>query len=333
MTRAVLYEDAGPAERMLHVGEIADPGEPGYGQVLVRVTAFPVHPGDLQAVTGPFRGVPGTPVIAGLEATGVVEAIGPDADASPGVAVGARVTLIHSGAWRERLIANTEMLAAVPAGVSDDAAAQMLINPITAQLLRRAAQRSPATGYNGVTIQTAAGSSVARLLTATSIQHGEALVNIVRSREGTAQLAARFPSVPVVATDHDQWQDDVRRAAADRPVTVALDPVGGGLGADLLDLLAPDGILVAYAALASELVPLHYGALQRGLTITSVNVARWSLIASPQQRAWDIETATAMVQQHPDQLDVAAHYDLQDISTAAEHGTRRGKVGTVIVHL
>jgi NADPH:quinone reductase-like Zn-dependent oxidoreductase len=49
MTRAVVCEHAGPADRTLHVGDIADPGEPGYGQVLVRVTAFQVHPGDLHA--------------------------------------------------------------------------------------------------------------------------------------------------------------------------------------------------------------------------------------------------------------------------------------------
>jgi NADPH:quinone reductase-like Zn-dependent oxidoreductase len=45
MTHAVPYEDAGPAEQTLHVADIADPGEPGYGQVLIRVTAFPADRG------------------------------------------------------------------------------------------------------------------------------------------------------------------------------------------------------------------------------------------------------------------------------------------------
>jgi NADPH:quinone reductase-like Zn-dependent oxidoreductase len=271
-------------------------------------------------------------MIAGLEATGVVEAIGPGTEAPPGVVVGERVTFVHSGAWSERVITDTQMVAAVPPNVPDDHAAQMLINPLTAQLLRRATQHSPATGYNGVTIQAAAGSAVARLLTATSIQHDETVVNLVRSREGAERLAARFPSVPVVVTDHTGWQDDVRRAAGERPVTVALDPVGGRLAADLLGLLADGGILVAYSALDPEPVPLHYRDLQRGLTITNVNVGRWSTITSPQQRTWDIETAIAMVQQHADQFDVAAHYDLHEIGAAAEHATRPRKVGIIVVH-
>jgi NADPH:quinone reductase-like Zn-dependent oxidoreductase len=332
MTQAVLYDGAGPATQVLRVGDIADPGEPGYSQILIRVTAFPVHPGDLQAVAGPFRGRPGTPMIAGLEATGVVEAIGPGTEAPPGVVVGARVTFIHAGAWSERVITDTQTIAAVPPDVPDDHAARMLINPLTAQLLRRATQRSPATGYNGVTIQAAAGSAVARLLTATSIQHDETLVNLVRSPEGAEPLAARFPSIPVIVTDHAGWRDEVRRAAGERPITVALDPVGGRLAADLLGLLADGGILVAYSALGPEPVPLHYRDLQRGLTITNVNVGRWSTITSLQERAWDIETAIGMVLQHPAQLDVAAHYDLHEIAAAAEHATRPGKVGIIVVH-
>jgi NADPH:quinone reductase-like Zn-dependent oxidoreductase len=116
-------------------------------------------------------------------------------------------------------------------------------------------------------------------------------------------------------------------------VTVALDPVGGRLAADLLGLLDDGGILVTYSALDPEPAPLHYRDLQRGLTITNANVGRWSNITSPQQRAWDIETAIDMVQQHPGQLDVAAHYDLNEITAAAKHATRPRKVGTIVVHL
>lgn len=122
-------------------------------------------------------------------------------------------------------------------------------------------------------------------------------------------------------------------AAAERPVTVALDPVGGRLAADLLELLDDGGFLITYSALDPEPVPLHYRDLQRGLTITNVNVGRWSTITSAQQRAWDIETAIAMVQQHPGQLDVAGHYAVHEIASAAEHATRPGKVGIIVVHL
>ncbi|MGW8802821.1 hypothetical protein ACWGN9_38035 [Streptomyces sp. NPDC055775] len=73
-------------------------------------------------------------------------------------------------------------------------------------------------------MQTAAGSSVGRLVTGVARFHNFALINVVRSERGAAELCKRFPDVPVVATDHPGWADEVRKAAAGRPVSVALDP-------------------------------------------------------------------------------------------------------------
>jgi NADPH2:quinone reductase len=65
--------------------DVHEPSDPGPGQVLVRVTLFPIHGGDLQAIqpvspTGRVR--------AGVEATGVVEKVGPGVhDVTPGARV------------------------------------------------------------------------------------------------------------------------------------------------------------------------------------------------------------------------------------------------------
>ncbi|MFD8377293.1 hypothetical protein ACFV2X_01695 [Streptomyces sp. NPDC059679] len=58
-----------------------------------------MHPGDLQAVEA-YPGKAATPVPAGVEATGVVAAIGPGTPVAPGVEVGGRVTVFpYPGAW------------------------------------------------------------------------------------------------------------------------------------------------------------------------------------------------------------------------------------------
>jgi NADPH:quinone reductase-like Zn-dependent oxidoreductase len=57
--------------RCWEVVDVDAPPAPGPGQVKVRVTTFPVHPGDLQAVAA-ARPTPSRPIIAGVEATGEV---------------------------------------------------------------------------------------------------------------------------------------------------------------------------------------------------------------------------------------------------------------------
>ncbi|MFJ9708881.1 alcohol dehydrogenase catalytic domain-containing protein [Streptomyces sp. NPDC101234] len=101
-----------------------DPAAPVSGRVLVRVTAFPLHPGDLQAVEA-YRGTAARPVPAGVEATGVVEAIGPHTRVAAGVEVGGRVTVFpHPGAWSRWILADAGAVVAVPDKLSDEVAAQ-----------------------------------------------------------------------------------------------------------------------------------------------------------------------------------------------------------------
>ncbi|GGT52834.1 hypothetical protein GCM10010207_61190 [Streptomyces atratus] len=69
------YTRGGLPADVLTVIEEPESAAPGHGQVLIRTTAFSVHPGDLQAVEA-YPGKAAQPVPAGLEATGVVEAIG-----------------------------------------------------------------------------------------------------------------------------------------------------------------------------------------------------------------------------------------------------------------
>ncbi|MGO4426353.1 alcohol dehydrogenase catalytic domain-containing protein, partial [Streptomyces sp. MCAF7] len=121
---------------------------PEHGQVLIRTTAFPVHPGDLQAVEA-YPGEAARPVPAGVEATGVVEAIGSDTRVAPGVEVGARVTVFpQPGAWSQWIVADAEVVVAVPDELPDEIAAQLLANPLTAVMLRREAQEHLAFGYD-----------------------------------------------------------------------------------------------------------------------------------------------------------------------------------------
>jgi NADPH:quinone reductase-like Zn-dependent oxidoreductase len=327
MTLAITYptNDGDPAD-LLEVTEITAPPPPGLGQIQVDVRAFPIHPGDVYLMPP----APGQRAVAGFEATGVVAAVGPGVSTRT---VGTRVTVFpNPGSWAQRINVAAEIAAPVPDSLSDEVAAQMVCNPLTALLLHRAAQQHFAVGFDGLVINNAANSAVGRLFTVWAEHHQIATIGVVRSAVRARQLAERYPAVPVVSTDNDEWAEQVRAIAGGRPIAAAVDPVGGQAAADLVSLLAPGGTLIAYGMLAQENISLHASALVGGeIGLRGVTIGRWLTGAAPERRASDIAAATELAATQPSEFDVAGTYSLDQITDAVRHVTRPGKIGTVIV--
>src|ERR1700739_1587577 len=130
---SVYSETSDPAD-VVKLVDIGEPRDPGPGQVLVRVTLFPIHWGDLQAIQ---LASPTGQVGAGVEATGVVEKVGAGVHH---VTPGARVSVFpQPGAWAQRITADAQFVVPVPDSISDEVAAQLLVNPLTVLMLRREA--------------------------------------------------------------------------------------------------------------------------------------------------------------------------------------------------
>jgi len=329
MTWAITYASAGDPADVLEATEIPDPPAPGRGQVQVDVRAFPIHPGDLVGVSfGPPH--PGQRTVAGLEATGVVVATGPGVDTPT---VGSRVTVFpNPGSWAQRINVSAELAVPVPASVGDDVAAQMVCNPLTAMLLYRAAQQHFSVGFDGIILNNAANSSVGRLFTVVAEDRQIATIGVVRSADRAHELTARYPNVPVVATDDPDWVQQIRIIADGRPIPVALDPVGGTVAGHLLSLLSSGGTLITYGAMAQEQIPLHASALVGGeIGIRGLTIGRWLTGVAPERRASDVASIIAIATTHSAEFDVAGTYPLDQISAAARHVHTPGKVGTVIV--
>jgi NADPH:quinone reductase-like Zn-dependent oxidoreductase len=328
MTLAITYRRSGDPTEILEVTDIGEPPPPGLGQLRVQVSAFPIHPGDLLVISA--TQAPGRELIAGIEATGMVTEVGAGVT---GFSPGTRVTFFpHQGAWRQVVNVDAAIAVPVPDSVPDEIAAQMLCNPITALMLRRAAQQHFGVGFDGVVLNNAAASSVGRLFTAIAEHHQIATISIVRSEQRAQQLRDRFPTVPVVSTSDPGWVEQVRTAAAGRPIPVALDPVGGAAAGDLLSALSPGGTLIVYGALAQEPIPLHAATvLHSGLAIRALTINRWLTAVSPEQRASDVASAVMITMGLPHHFDVAAVYPLDRITDAVHHVSQPGKVGTVLV--
>jgi NADPH:quinone reductase-like Zn-dependent oxidoreductase len=239
----------------------------------------------------------------------------------------------NPGSWAQRINVAAELAVPVPDSLADEVAAQLVCNPLTALLLHRAAQQHFTVGFDGIVINNAANSSVGRLFTVWAGHRRIDTISVVRSTHRAQQLAERYPVVPVVSTDNDEWAKQVRAIAGRRPISVAVDPVGGQAAADLISLLAPGGMLITYGMLAAENIPLHASALLgTEIGLRGLSIGRWLTGVAPERRASDVAAAVALAATRPSELDVAGTYSLGQITDAVNHVSRAGKIGTVIVH-
>jgi NADPH2:quinone reductase len=336
MQRIVHATHGAPAE-VLTLEAFSDVPSLASGAALVRVSAAPVHPGDLLGVcdSPAFGAAPVIPRggrVPGVEGVGVVEALAADIDPSRRIQVGTRVAFFPvNGAWSSRIAAPVQSLIPVPDEVSDEVAAQMLVNTLTARLALRAGHNAlPEDRREDVTvIQTAANSAVGRLLTHLLVEVGVNPILLVGSvASGQAVKAAR-PNLSVIVTENHGWKDELRDALANKPVYVAFDGVGGALLPDVASFLARGGTIVSYGSLGDATTDIRSIA-PRALTIKGVSLFSWQFEAATVREA-DLAKALELARNFPSLFAVAERYQAGDYLEALEHANRRGKTGTVLL--
>jgi NADPH:quinone reductase len=132
-----LTEFGGP--EVLRVIELPDP-VPATGEIRIRVQAAAVNPTDAMLRAGISRswlGSRSAPYVPGMDAAGVVDAIGPGTDTSlrPGDPVIA-IVQAHSrqGAYAEFVVVPAASVVPIPSGAGFPAASTLLMNALTARI-------------------------------------------------------------------------------------------------------------------------------------------------------------------------------------------------------
>ncbi|MEV6838385.1 zinc-dependent alcohol dehydrogenase family protein [Streptomyces sp. NPDC051133] len=228
---------------------------PEAGQALIRVQATPVHASDLHVLRGRYGFSPEFPAVGGnMECVGRVEALGPGTE---GPQTGERVVVAAvpavpgpqvSGTWQEFLVADTRRLLPVPGSMSDSSACQLAVNPLTALLLvTRELDVRPGEWL----LQTAAGSTVGRLVIQLCGHLGIRTINVVRRRDAVGEITA-LGGDEVVCTEDEDLVRRVAEIAGPAGVRKAVDCVAGDVGAQVSQALAPGGELVVYGALSTH---------------------------------------------------------------------------------
>ncbi|QSR30731.1 NADPH:quinone oxidoreductase [Nocardioides sp. S5] len=322
--RALVQPRFGDPSEVLSVTEVPDP-QPGPGQVLVRVLLSPIHNHDLWTVRGSYGFKPEMPARAGTEAVGVVEALGEGVE---GLEVGQRVATGGSfGAWAELIVAPAAGLVPVPEGVADEAASQLVSMPFSAIALLDFLELSEGDWF----VQNAANGAVGRLLAQLAEARGVHVLGLVRRADGVEELREQGIS-HVVATDDDDWRDRVREIVGDAPLVAGVDSVGGAAAGDVVSLLADDGVLVVFGAMASPTLEIGSGdvifkqAVIKGFWGSKVFGAM-----SADKRAALMGELVRGIADGTLTLPVEKVYALEDIADAARANGEPGRRGKVLL--
>jgi hypothetical protein len=194
--RALIFTETGEPNSVLKLAEIPTPPL-AHGEALVRVLLAPIHPSDLHMVRGRYGYQPELPASPGIEGVGIVEAVGPGVQ---GPTVGTRVIFVDTWhTWREQIICPVDKLVPVPDGLDDPAAATSYTNPLTAWALTRSSHNLKEGDW---LLQTAAASSVGKLVLQLAQQYRIKTINVIR-RPAQETIIRNLGGNEVICTDNE----------------------------------------------------------------------------------------------------------------------------------
>jgi NADPH2:quinone reductase len=251
IVKAILVRRTGDAS-VLRLEGVDDP-VPGPGEAVVRIAAAGVNFIDVYQRTGLYaRPLPFTP---GSEGAGEVVAVG---DGVTHVRTGDRVVSESMrGTYAELAVAPADRLVRIPAAVSTDVAAAVMLQGLTAHYLTTSTY--PLAAGDWCVVHAAAG-GVGLLLCQLGAKKGAHVIGTASTSE--KQARAREAGAEH-AIGYAGFVAEVKRLTGGRGAQVVYDSVGKTTFNDSLDALAPRGMLVSFGQSSGAVGPIDPLVLSR----------------------------------------------------------------------
>ena len=256
MTKAIRISQTGGAEVLKF--EDVNLGAPKEGEIRVRHTAIGVNFIDIYHRTGLYK-LP-LPSGLGLEGAGVVESAGPGVTRFK---EGDRIAYASGpiGAYSEAANVSANRAVKIPAGVSDELAAAILLKGLTAHYLLRRTYRVKA--GDTILFHAAAG-GVGMIAVQWAKSLGATVIGTV-GNERKVDLAKRLGCDHVIIGSTENVASRVREITNGKGVPVAYDSIGRDTFMGTMDSLAPLGLFVSFGNASGPVPPFDASVLaQKG---------------------------------------------------------------------
>ena len=244
--KAIRIQQTGGPEVMELV--VVPTPQPKPSEALVKVSAAGVNAIDLQFRDGKMR-MP-LPFIPGQEGAGVVTATGGQGKT---VKVGDRVAWSGTlGSYAEYVAAPEEHLVPVPAPVTDEQAAAVMMHGLTAHYLVNDAHKLKP---GDTALVHAAAGGVGLLLVQMAHANGARVIGTVSSDE-KAKLAREAGADEVIVFTKQDFESEVKRLTGGNGVEVVYDGVGKDTFEKNLNVMRLRGMLVLYGMSSGPVPPV-----------------------------------------------------------------------------
>lgn len=305
--------------------EAIELGPPGPGEALVRHGAIGINYIDVNHRLGRYP-LADMPRIVGMEGAGRVQAVGAGVTA---VAVGDRVAYAGQpmGAYATARPIPAERLVKLPADISDELAAAIMLKGMTAQYLLRGSYRVQPGDW--VLIHAAAG-GVGQIACQWAKALGARVIGTVGS-DAKVAVARAHGCDEVIVYSREDFAVRTRELTGGVGVPVVYDSVGAATFEGSLKCLRPRGVLVSYGYSSGLLPPFdlfrlnHLGSLYvTGASLFTYTATRADLLASAGELFEVVRSGKV-------KIDIVARYPLADVAEAHRALESRASAGPMLL--
>jgi len=321
MAKAIRYHRQGGPE-VLQLDEI-QVGEPGQGQVRIRHTAIGVNFVDTYQRSGlyPMQ----LPAVAGNEAAGVVDAVGPGVKE---LKKGDRVAYTGlPGSYCDLRVVPADRMVKIPKGISDEQAASMMLKGMTVHYLIFTTYKVK----KGETVLWhAAAGGVGQIAGQWLKKLGVNTIGTVGSDE-KAKLAKAHGYKHVINYSTENFVEKVKEITKGKKLPVIYDAVGKTTWEGSLDCLQPRGLMVSFGNASGAVAPVNLGILS---TKGSLYVTRPTLATHIASRADLVKRSNDLfnvVKSGKVKIETTKRYKLADAAQAHRDLEGRMTTGSVVL--
>ena len=327
MTKAIIIEQTGGPEQMKLVD--VKVGEPGPGEIRIRHHAVGLNFIDVYQRSGVYA-LP-LPLQLGMEAAGVVEAVG---DGVSHLRVGDRAAYASQppGAYCELRVMPAKCVCKLPDAISFETGAAMMLKGLTAQYLLR--KTLPVEGLKSgdfVLFHAAAG-GVGLIACQWAKALGYQLIGTAGSDEKCA-IAKAHGASHVINYAKEDFAARVKEITGGKGVKVVYDSVGKDTWDKSLDCLSPFGLMASFGNASGVVPPFAPGMLGPKGSIYVTRQTLFTHIATRESTQMMADELFAVVTSGAVQIKIDQRYKLEDVQQAHRDLEARKTTGCTILTL
>jgi NADPH:quinone reductase len=317
-----VHKTGGPEVLTYEQVEVADPGP---GQIRIKQHACGVNFIDTYFRMGMYPSPVGMPFISGNEGAGEVTKVGPGVT---DIKVGDRVAyVVPLGGYAEERLLPAERAVKLPAAITYEQAAGMMLKGMTAQYLVR---RTYKVEKGSTILMHAAAGGVGIILCQWANHLGATVIGTVGSKD-KAELAKKNGCHHVILYREEDFPARVKEITGGKLCDVVYDGIGKTTFPASLDCIRPIGTFVSFGSASGQVEAFNINILQQK---GSLFATRPTLNHYAAKREDLVKTANDLfdvVASGAVKIDIAQKYSLKDARKAHEDLEGRATTGSSIL--